>query len=201
MALEITLQPMTAIEAVNIMLASIGQGAINSLESSESIDAESAKTALINASRAVQTRGWWFNREYDFPLTPDAGTGEIALPANYLQFSPNVDWRHLVDRGGKLYDTQNRTYVYASGTEVKASLILLFEFETLPQAARNYITYQAGRHFQASGIGSDLLYKFTREMEADALAELTRAELRATRPNAITDNAQTYRIARHRRGY
>lgn len=192
--LESSLSPITALEAVNDMLLSIGQGKINSLASSESGDAENAKTALITHSREVQARGWYFNTDYEYTLLPDT-TGSILLPEGCLEFSPTPTWRHLTERNRQLYDRRAHTFKHAAGISVTGSIKWLLEFDTLPQAARTYIHRRAGRAFQVGAIGSDLLYKFTREMEFEALAELTRAHLRTEQPNAIYDNAQTFRTA------
>lgn len=195
MALEQTLQPTTALEAINDMLASIGQGAVNTLEENESVDAQSAIAFLVNASREIQERGWFFNTDYDFVLAPDAN-GEIKLASNCLQFEPDYEYRgRYVERGRKLYDREEQTNVFPSGTEIKGRLVWFLPFEDLPQAARTYIHRAAGRAFQESMVGSDLAYRFTREREEEALAALTRADLRADRPNAIQDNPATFYTA------
>lgn len=187
-----SLAPMTRLDAVNDMLLSIGQGTINSLAAAEGVDAANAVIALGTTSREVQERGWYFNRDHDYKLVPDTA-GVIALPENCLEFAPRADWRRVVERARKLYDRENHTFTFAAGTTVYGSVTWLFEFEELPQAARTYIHRKAGRMFQIGAVGSDLLYKFTREMEEEALTALTRSHLRAEKPNAIYDNAQTYR--------
>lgn len=195
MALETTLETLTQLSAVNSMLRSIGQGTINTLGTSESVDAENAKTQIHETSREVQERGWWFNKEANYELLVDQD-GNIPLPANCLQFSPAPLWRGLVERGGRLYDTRTHTYEFPAGTVVKGTVVFFLPFDELPQAARTYIARKAGREFQIGAVGSDLLYRFTKEMEDEALAALTRAHLRAEQPNAITDHPATYRTAR-----
>jgi hypothetical protein len=198
MTFESTMSPLTALEAVNNMLLSIGQGAINSIESSESVDAENAKTILHSTSRQVQNRGWYFNRERDYPLIPNT-EGAIELPDNCLQFAPDARFRHVVERGRALFDTKNHTATFDAGTRITGTVVFFLPFEELPQSARDYIAARAGRLFQIGRISSELLYKFTREMEAEALTELNRAHLRAERPNIYMDDPRAYRIARERR--
>lgn len=202
LTLESVLQPTTALEAINDMLQSIGQGAINSLESNESVDAANALAILVNTSREVQERGWFFNTDYEYPLTADAD-GIITLPPGALQFEPDREWRgRVVERARKLYDRDNHTHVFAAGEVITGRVVWLLAFEDLPQSARTYIHRNAGRVFQAGAVGSELLYQFTKEKEDEALASLQRAQLRADRPNAITDNPQTHRIAAaYRRRY
>ena len=198
MSLEFSLEPTTALDAVNDMLRSIGQGQVNSLDLHEGVDAGNAISALITTSREVQERGWYFNTDYDYPLVPDSN-GEIRLAHNMVQFEPDRRWDHVTERARKLYDRDNRTYTFAQGTTITGRVVWLFPFDELPQAARTYIHRKAGRLFQIGAVGSDLLYKFTREMEEDALAALNRAHIRAEQPNAVTDNPQVFQTAaRHR---
>lgn len=195
MALEQSLQPTTALEAINDMLQSIGQGAVNTLEENESVDATSAIAVLVNTSREVQERGWFFNTDYDYDLVPNA-SGEIELPPNALQFEPDHDWRaRIVERGRKLYDRENHTYKFDAGTVITGRVVWLLAFEELPQAARTYIHRKAGLAFQASDFESEIVYRFSEKREAEALAALEAAHLRVEKPNAITDNASTFYTA------
>lgn len=185
--------PLTALDAVNQMLMSIGQGRVNSLNTSSSVDAENAELTLANTTREVQSRGWWFNREYDYPLVADEA-GAISMPNNCLSFAPQRDYQtFLVWRGGRLYDRYNHTFDFETGYTVYGSIVWHLPFDALPHTARQYIGRRAGREFQIGAVGADLLYKFTREMEAEAEAELLREHLRVEQPNAITDSATVYR--------
>jgi len=198
MSLEFSLEPTSALEAVNDMLRSIGQGQVNSLDLHEGVDAGNAISALITTSREVQERGWYFNTDYDYALVPEA-SGEIRLAHNMVQFEPDKRWAHVTERARKLYDRDAKTFTFDQGTQITGRVVWLFAFEDLPQAARTYIHRKAGRLFQIGAVGSDLLYRFTREMEEDALAALNRAHLRAERTNAITDDPHTFQTAaRHR---
>jgi hypothetical protein len=192
MALEQTLAPTTALEAINDMLSSIGQGAVNNVEENESVDATSALAILVNTSREIQERGWFFNTDYNYSFYPDQN-GEIVLPPTALQFEPDDTWRgQVVERGRKLYDRENHTTEFAAGTVITGRVVWLLAFEDLPQAARTYIHRLAGRVFQENQVGADLAYRFTKEREEEARAALDRAQLRADRPNALLDNAHTY---------
>lgn len=193
MSLNLSLAPTTALEAVNNMLLSIGQGAVHSLESSEGVDAQNARLCLHNASRAVQSRGWFFNRDYGYTLVADV-QGEIALPAGALEFTPQ-DTRSCIERGRKLYNRDEQSYKFPAGTTVCGTMTWLLDYEELPQVAREYIHRRAGREFQVGAVGSDLLYRFTREMEDEALADLHRADLRADRPNIIEDDLHAQSVS------
>lgn len=200
MTLESALAPTTALDAVNDMLRSIGQGAVNTLDEFAGADAANAAASLIQTSREVQERGWYFNTDYDYPFLPDSN-GEVELPATLLKYSPVWSARHIVERKRKLYDTTAHTHVFPQGAPVKGDVVWLFGFEELPQAARTYIHRKAGRAFQIGAVGSDLLYRFTREMEDEALSELTRAHLSALRPNILRDDPYTLNRITEGRNY
>lgn len=78
------LTPTTELEAVNAILASVGESPIAALDG-EFVDAEIARGLLTQESRAVQTEGYTFNTEADYPLAPDV-EGRIFLPQNSLSF-------------------------------------------------------------------------------------------------------------------
>ena len=70
MSIPVNLSPMTELEAVNAMLLSIGQAPVNTLEVAGIKDVSFARLMLHNTNRQVQSRGWWFNRELGYELTP-----------------------------------------------------------------------------------------------------------------------------------
>ena len=63
----------------------------------------------------------------------------------------------VTQRGSKLFDCKNNTYVFTK--DVKVSLIRLLDWDELPEPARRYITLRASRIFQGRMVGS-------RELEA-----------------------------------
>jgi hypothetical protein len=71
MAKQITeLVATTELEAVNAMLASIGEAPIASLDSATAADVQTAISLLRNTTREVQARGWRFNTEFGFQIAP-----------------------------------------------------------------------------------------------------------------------------------
>jgi hypothetical protein len=76
---------------VNVLLQSIGESPVASIDTSLSVDVAAAIQTLDEVDRAVQIRGWHWNREDSYELTPD-GTSEVALPANYLWVG-NAYWQ------------------------------------------------------------------------------------------------------------
>ena len=59
------------LEAVNIMLEACDEAPVTSLVQSGIYPLDRAKGILSETSRVVQSLGWRFNTEYEFPLTRD----------------------------------------------------------------------------------------------------------------------------------
>ena len=183
----------TELEAVNTMLNTIGEAPINTLVDMASVDAITALSILRTVNRSVQSQGWFFNTEHDYPLVPNY-SNQIQLPLNLLSLdSSNTSTEFdIVQRGSLAYDRQNHTYTFA-GT-VKCSIILLLEFTETPEAARHYITIRASRILQDRLLGSDSLHNMNREDEYQALTTLRSMESETADYNILTGNADVYRI-------
>lgn len=167
----------TELEAINIMLSTIGESPVNSLgEVPGVVDAVVAKSVLKEVSTAVQEEGWHFNIEKNFTLTPDFINKEITIPANCIQCDATGQdsERDVCVRGTRLYDRDNHTYVF--DRPVQVDMVLVLGFEELPQAARNYITIRAARVYQQRVVGSETLGNFTEKDEARARAGLRKFE-------------------------
>jgi hypothetical protein len=165
--------PTTKLEAVNIMLSSIGETPVNSLTSGL-VDAEIAETILNATNRDVQSRGWHFNTERSFKLASKPITGEVVLPNNCLK-ADTVDRKlDYVQRGKKLYDKTNHTFNI--GKTVEVDMVMLLDFEDTPEAARRYVALKAARVFQDRVVGSSDLHGFQEKDEIFAAIELADAE-------------------------
>lgn len=183
--------PTTKLEAVNIMLSTIGESPVNSL-SSGLVDAEMAETILLSVNRAVQSEGWNFNREQAFTLGATLD-GEIIVPNNTLRADATElpDSQDLVQRGQRMYDKKNHTFTI--GREVKLDLVVQLEFEELPEVARRYIAIKSARIFQDRVVGSDTLHGFNQQDEAQAYFELKEFES-DTEDFNIMDNYSVSRV-------
>jgi len=160
----------TELEAVNVLLASIGEAPVSQLGSGLDEEAIAAST-LTEVSRAVQLKGWSWNTEENYPLTKNL-IGEIYLPTNALK----IDYQstRYVTRGQRAYDKTAHTYTL--DTNLKATIIFGLSWEELPEAMRSYVMYRAGRVFQGRQVGSQVLYEFTKQDEQDAWLILSSAE-------------------------
>lgn len=179
--------PTSELEAVNTLLSTVGESPISQLETTGLADVSVARNFLDVTSRAVQARGWHFNTERDYPLTPNVDN-EIVLPANTMSVSPSSlsAYRNLTQRGSRLYDITNRTYTITD--KVYVNLVLLLPFTELPEAARWYITVSSARRFQAHILGSETIFKFSEYDENLALAAFLDDEARRANLNILTSD-------------
>lgn len=176
------------LEAVNTLLAAIGETPVSSLLVTDVADVADAKTKLDEVSREVQSKGWAFNTEEQYPLSRDVN-GSITLPPNLLKMSlsrvdyPDID---VAQRGSRLYDKVGHTYIFT--VDLKATAVFLLAWDDLPQAARHYIMVKAARSYQARNLGASSLFQFTEAEEGEALANLKESEGETGRYNMLTDS-------------
>lgn len=189
--------PQTKLDAVNLMLASIGQSPVNTLSGSLPKDVNKAVRALDSALREVLTQGWSFNSDTEYELSPD-GQNRIAIPASALQVDPTYgqDYVPRYDptptAGMYLYDRTKRSF-NEFATDVKADIVWAYEFEQIPQHARQYVATKAARKFQAGIMASAILHQFTRDDESEAYSTFRRVEKRQQ-----SYNINKYSVALHR---
>lgn len=180
--------PTTELQAVNIMLSIIGESPVNSLDDKQIVDAVLARDILSEVMREVQSEGWHFNTEIDYPLSPNM-TGEIRLPKNCIQFDldpkryPDLD---VVQRGERLYDRVSRSYKFERA--IYGQMTILLPFNEMPEPARRYCLIKAGRIFQDRVIGSETLNGFNKQDEARARAILVGNESENDDLNVLTDS-------------
>jgi hypothetical protein len=187
------LSPTTELDAINTMLASIGEAPVNAVEDSGVVDAVMARNTLRTVSREVQARGWHYNTEKDYTLTPSFPEKHLVLPRNVLRADTVGSYQPIdvVVRGNRLYDRRRHTFEFDK--PVKVDMIVLLDFDELPEAARLYITLRSSRIFQERVVGSADLSQFTMKDELRALVMMQEHEADTADYNMLTDN---YAVAR-----
>lgn len=187
------LSPTTELEAINTMLSTIGESPVNTVEDTGNVDVVIARQILQSVSREVQARGWHFNTEKNYNITPDS-EGYLVLPNTVLKVDTVYpdDSKDVVVRGSKLYDRENHTYVFTDA--VKVDMTVLLTFDELPEVARNYVTIRASRIFQERVVGSDTLQAFNSQDEARAMVSLMEYEADTADLNILSGNYSVYRI-------
>lgn len=182
----------TELDAINIMLGTIGEAPINSIEAASGVaDATISRQILNEVSIQVQEEGWHFNVETNFVLTPAFPSKEIFVPENCIEVDAEDNYIDVAIRGNRLYDRIKHTFEFEK--EVKCHIVLLLPFEDLPQAARHYITIRAARVFQQRVVGSQVLGSFTEKDEMRARTALRRYEAKTADYNILTGNYSVMR--------
>lgn len=178
-----TLSLTTELDAVNAILASVGESPIVSLEDTF-VDAEMARDLLHQRLRAVQLIGWTFNTETNYTLSPD-NQGRILVPGNTLKIVPENP--NIVLRGTRLYDRENKTNTFTQPVKL-SQLVLLLNFDECPEPMRLFVTLQAGRRFQDRYQGMETLHKFQAVDENAAWAALLNFEADVAQWNLLDNN-------------
>lgn len=163
-----------ALEAVNEMLAAIGEAPVNSLENSENVDVINAVRVLDRVNRQVQSKGWSFNHDEEAYLNPDKTTHKIRWQ-NDLLYLVGTDGTKYIHKGEYVYDFDNKTDNFTERIEVE--VIRLVDFEYMPIAARDYIVSRATRLFQTQTLNDENINQTLLEQEQAAWAALQEYEM------------------------
>lgn len=187
----------TKLEAVNSMLACVGESPINTLEGTLPANIQIAVDLLRNTSRHIQTRGWNFNTEEDVELSRDSD-GKIPLPGNCLDVDLTTEdgTVDVIMMGDFLYDKLNHTFVF--GANQKCTIIYFRAWEELCEAARGYIKVSAARIYQDQTVGSETHHQFSAQDEAMAFSVLNSSNAESC-DATIFDTAQMAGIVNRRR--
>jgi hypothetical protein len=144
------------LQAVNEILSCIGQAPVTTIEA-QTIEYEDGTTVeavinpevaiayetLLQVSREVQAEGWTFNREVEYPMTPDTN-GYLSITNGMLQLDlsdtvANTNYDTVI-RNGRLYDKIAHTDVWDTTKTYSVDVLWYQEFPDLPQVFRDYIT-------------------------------------------------------------
>lgn len=187
--------PTTELEAVNECLENIGQAPVSTISGDLGVDTQTALNFVRKVNRALQSKGWFWNTEKNYPLVPN-NDGDILLPANMLAVKSTGDSNHrdVVARGQRLYDRENFTYTFTE--TIYSELTVGLTFEELPETARRYIALRAARLFQ-NRIEGNADQEDSID-EADAMSDLWREQLVVEKNNALTDNWSAFGIINRR---
>ena len=147
------------LQAVNEILASIGQAPVTTIEA-QTITYEDGTSAeipinpevaivyetLTQVSREVQAEGWTFNKENEYPITPDSN-GHLSMTGSMLQMDLSDTVANstfdTVIRGGRLYDKIEHTDVWDTTETYDVDIVWYYDFVDLPQVFKDYVTSRA----------------------------------------------------------
>tara|TARA_Y100000401_G_scaffold103366_1_gene94333 strand:- start:1087 stop:1695 length:609 start_codon:yes stop_codon:yes gene_type:complete len=172
-----TVAASTELECINIMLSAIGEAPVSSLIGSVPNDVRMAQNVLTEINKKVQSEGWSFNTELSVTLIRDTNN-HIVFGADVLRVDvqtpdhPSID---PIQRGNKLYDRKNNTFVFDE--DLKCTVVYYRTFDEIPEQARSYMTIKAARTFVDRMIGDNTLRTYTLEDEIRARAILMETDL------------------------
>lgn len=200
--MPLPLTPVTELDAINMMLMSIGQSPVNAVDDTGIKDVAVAQLWLHNTSREIQSKGWAFNQDFAYPITPD-GNNRILVPSNTLAIdptNPGDDWVQRYDTANtamSLYNLVDQTFDRES--DLKVDITWFFAFEECPPTFRNYAALLAGQRFQGGAVGSELLFRFEQVDIDRAQHAFEKDQLRVKDRNILAGHSATNQIFHRRR--
>ena len=178
------------LQAVNKALQMMGESPLNSLQGLLGLG-NLAEETLDSVSRKVQAEGWSFNTDYQMTLTRDSTTNEISVGTNVSRVVVDPYEYYDIDvvqRGSRLYDRKNNTYVFS--IDLKADMTVILEWDDLPEHARVYIMHKAGKELQENMIGSKDLTEINMVLEQEARTQFLEEETTLSEHNMLRGHAR-----------
>ncbi len=189
---------MSRLEAVNLVLQAVEHSPVQALPAAGNRAAVDAEEALTQASRTLQSTGWVFNTEDKFPLVRQVD-GTIKVPANALKVDVDdtfLSYCRPVHRGDSLYDRMNHRWTF--DRDLTGTVVLMLEWDQLPQPARQAIAVAAARILQGRYPVSAETYRYTEEDVRGSMMALAHLESDAGDHNMLRDSASVSMILRDR---
>ena len=173
----------TELQAINQILASVGQAPVTTLET-ETVERADGSTVTIvtnpdvaiaydtfqEVSREVQAEGWTFNKEYDFPLSPNTDS-KIEYPINALQvdISNNPQYTayayiDVVKKGNYLYDRRAHTDIWED--TIYFDITWWRPWTDLPAPIQDYVVSRAAAVVSSRIVGDGNQFQILQQKEA-----------------------------------
>ena len=185
----------TELQAINEVLSVAGDAAVQSVDSDYE-QAVIARRILEETSREEQSVGWWFNELVDIEISSDTD-GSVSLPSNTIDAEIHDDTGLLVQRGLRIFNRKENTYVI--GESVVANIIEFLEWDFLPQVFRQYVVQVAKERYNTEYFGSKDVERVVAISKQSASVRLQQADIDGRDINML-NNSRAYNIAfRNRR--
>lgn len=157
------------LDAINLILASIGEAPVNSISNAESVDVDNAIRALETVSRSIQRKGWLFNTYTDMVFQPDTLSKRIRYNPSWIDIIA-TDGKTYVKRGDYVYNLTDKTYEFSE--DLTLTIIEALAFDDLPDVFKTYITAKAAIQFQARYLGDENISQELYQEAAESYADL-----------------------------
>jgi hypothetical protein len=144
---------------------------------------------------SIQSQGWNFNTHTNYKSLSLDSDNKVPLPANCVKADANQQYRNYnyTIRNGFLYDMEKHTDVFTSAPS-SVDLVLVQQFEHLPEYARRYITMKASRRFASRFIGDSQITKLIGQDENEALMSFHQADSQESDINILNGDSNTFSI-------
>lgn len=166
------------LDAVNEMLAAVGQAPVNQLEATNP-DVALAFDTLTRTSREVQAEGWTFNKEYKVTrsrvnvVSGSVTETRVEIPDDIVYMdlcSTHTNASHdsviRSDNGKRyLYDRQNHTFNFDFDPEV--NIIYEYDYVNLPKPIQDYVLARACAVFSTRLVGDQFQFQILKQAEAE----------------------------------
>lgn len=188
------------LDAVNIVLGALGEAPIATLTGTLPGDAAIAYRTLTEIRKRILMIGWDCNTEKEVQLSlnqdgePVISPTTLKVELSVKGFNGDVD---ITQRGKRLYDKKNRTFVFEKAPMVDQ--VVMLAWDDLPEQLRIYIALKAARVFQSRTLGSPELAGYTAQDENEAHIAWLDADGDSANHNILRGNAQFARTYQYRR--
>ena len=177
----------TLLEAVNILLTTIGEQPVSILAppSQQISEAVIAQQVLLERHKEGQARGWQWNTDHEYPLARDLSSGEVPIPPTAARVVIAQGRKaDLIVRGEKVWDRVRFTYQIAQ-PQVLATVTWYLTWEESPEVYNRWATCSAARVFAARVLTDQEVVGLAGIDEQTAWAELQRQETLVGQPNLL----------------
>ena len=141
------------LDAINIVLSSIGADPVNTIDEEIDVDVANAVRMLERTSRDIQRKGWDYNT-YALTLSPLAFTNRIPWIPTIISFQA-ADGGSYAKRGDYFFAMTRQTPEFTA--DIQISAIMAVDFDDLPDCFRNYIAAKTALDFQAHYMGDSTI--------------------------------------------
>lgn len=162
----------TELQAVNEILASVGQAPVTTLDQTNP-DVAICYDTLLQTSRQVQAEGWSFNREYEYPIQVEKNH-HVPFPNNVLemdvarslsQYGNKDTIRRTKNGQAYLYDKTAHTFEWPVET-LYCDVLWYFDWQDLPIPIQDYIVARAATSTSQRIVGDGAMYQMLQQQES-----------------------------------
>ena len=186
---------LTELEAMNQILSVTGDSPVSSVSSTYE-QAVVARRILLEVSKEKQAQGYWFNEIEEMYIVQDED-GFINLPAETIRCEIPRDSGDLVQRGLRIFNKKDNTYVI--NDSVYVNLVTELDWNLLPQSFRQVVVAYASLRYNSEYFGSPVVEN-TIKSDLYSKEILLQQEDVANRDINMLENTRSSNIAFRNRG-